>query len=442
MYKEPGSSVAGTTQGDDPQGTLSSQVFTIGGSRIRFRLGGGCNPATIYVELLVDGLSVRRETGKCDERMRVVAWNVTMYKGKSAIVRIVDASSTDLWGHINVDDFQFDWSVEQASTGTAGVAYVFQRQATLTSFTPCNGLPKLQCFWVMQSRLVASDKRPQDQFGFSVAVDDSVGTAVIGAYHQPGVDLNNSIVLAENTGSVYLFSRIDAVKDGAGNVLSPPKWLGKETAKFQSSDKTPAAQWGYAVALNGARLAVGSPGVGGGAGCGYVFDTRFLQISFAVPEVGVLENVASGQVIVVVIRSGDLSAPLTIGYVGSPTMDAINCVRCISHKKNEIAYVCRYATSDRSAVGIDSDWYTACLGMMIQNRVRCGDYVQTRGELTFNVGESNKVIAVSIVDDWCYEQYPKYIALRLNVLGGDVLLGEQFAMVIRIDDDDFGRDTC
>ncbi|RHY37316.1 hypothetical protein DYB34_000657, partial [Aphanomyces astaci] len=414
MYKEPGSSVAGTTQGDDPQGTLSSQVFTIGGSRIRFRLGGGCNPATIYVELLVDGLSVRRETGKCDERMRVVAWNVTMYKGKSAIVRIVDASSTDLWGHINVDDFQFDWSVEQASTGTAGVAYVFQRQATLTSFSPCNGLPKLQCFWVMQSRLVASDKRPQDQFGFSVAVDDSVGTAVIGAYHQPGVDLNNSIVLAENTGSVYLFSRIDAVKDGAGNVLSPPKWLGKETAKFQSSDKTPAAQWGYAVALNGARLAVGSPGVGGGAGCGYVFDTRFLQISFAVPEVGVLENVASGQVIVVVIRSGDLSAPLTIGY----------------------------ATSDRSAVGIDSDWYTACLGMMIQNRVRCGDYVQTRGELTFNVGESNKVIAVSIVDDWCYEQYPKYIALRLNVLGGDVLLGEQFAMVIRIDDDDFGRDTC
>ncbi|RHY32933.1 hypothetical protein DYB32_002106 [Aphanomyces invadans] len=281
-------------------------------------------------------------------------------------------------------------------------------------FTPCAGIPKLQCFWVLQSRLVASDKRPQDEFGFSVAVDDSVGTAVIGAYHQPGVNLNNSIVLPENTGSIYLFSRIDAIRDGAGNVLAPPKWLARETAKFQSSDKSPGAQWGYAVSLNGPRLAVGSPGFGGDTGCGYVYDTRFLQVSFASPEVGVLENVVSGQVTVVVLRTGDLSQPLTIGY----------------------------ATSDSSAVGIDSTWFAACLGMMIQNRVRCGDYLQTRGELTFNIGESNKVIAVSIMDDWCYEQYPKYISLRLNVLGGDVLLGEQFAMVIRIDDDDFGRDPC
>ncbi|ETW09107.1 hypothetical protein, variant [Aphanomyces invadans] len=413
-YSEPGTAIAGTSQGDDPQGTLSSQVFTIMGSRMSFRLGGGCNLATIYVELLVDGVSVRRETGRCDEKMRLVTWNVTRHRGKSAIVRIVDASSTDLWGHINVDDFQFDWAVEQSSTSTAGVAYAFQRQATLASFSPCAGIPKLQCFWVLQSRLVASDKRPQDEFGFSVAVDDSVGTAVIGAYHQPGVNLNNSIVLPENTGSIYLFSRIDAIRDGAGNVLAPPKWLARETAKFQSSDKSPGAQWGYAVSLNGPRLAVGSPGFGGDTGCGYVYDTRFLQVSFASPEVGVLENVVSGQVIVVVLRTGDLSQPLTIGY----------------------------ATSDSSAVGIDSTWFAACLGMMIQNRVRCGDYLQTRGELTFNIGESNKVIAVSIMDDWCYEQYPKYISLRLNVLGGDVLLGEQFAMVIRIDDDDFGRDPC
>ncbi|KAH9133106.1 hypothetical protein AeRB84_020746 [Aphanomyces euteiches] len=415
QYLLPGAAIAGTTQGDGPQGTLSSQAFTILGRRIRFRVGGGCDIAYVYVELLVDGLSVMRSSGRCDERMRQVSWNVTAYQNKSALIRIVDASSSVLWGHINVDDFKFDWPIEQVTTNSAGVAYTFERQGTVATYSQCTELPKLQCSWVLQARLEASDKRSSDKFGFAVDIDDSTGTAVIGAYGQYGVNLNNTIVLGERTGSIFLFSRVDAVKDGAGTVLSPPRWLAKESAKFQSNDKAASADWGFAISLNGPRLAVGSPGYGGNnAGCGYVFDTRFLQLQFASKEVGVIENDVSGQVIVVVTRSGDLSAPLTIGY----------------------------STSDRNAVGIDSGWYAACTAMMIQNRINCGDYQQTRGEVTFNVGESNKVIAVPIVNDWCYEQYPEYIAVRLNVLGGDVLLGEQFSMNIRIDDDDFGRDTC
>ncbi|KAF0711816.1 Aste57867_5074 [Aphanomyces stellatus] len=411
QYQLPGPSIAGNVQGDGPVGTLTSQTFTILGKSIRFRIGGGCNIATVYVELLVDGISVMRQTGICDENMLPVSWNVTTYKGKSANIRIVDASTSALWGHINADDFKFDWPIEQASTDVAGVAYAFQRQGTVATYSPCSGMPKLQCAWVLQSRLVGSDKRPDDYFGFSVGIDDTTGVAVMSAYGQQGVDMNNSIVMDKMVGSVYLFSRISAVVDGGGNIVSSPKWLGKETAKFQSHDKSPGAQWGYAIGVSSKRLAVGSPGFGG-SGSGYVYDLQFLQVQFASQLVGVVEN--AGQVIVVVLRTGDLTSPLTIGY----------------------------ATSDISAIGVDAGWFATCLGMTIQNRGPCGHYQQTSGELTFNTGESNKVITVPIMNNWCYDVYAKYIALHLNVLGGDVLLGEQYSMQIRIDDDDFGRDPC
>lgn len=51
-------------------GTLTSQPFMIVGDRISFMIGGGCDPLTEYVELLVDGYSVARATGKCVEAMR------------------------------------------------------------------------------------------------------------------------------------------------------------------------------------------------------------------------------------------------------------------------------------------------------------------------------------------------------------------------------------
>lgn len=39
------------------------------GDRIDLLVGGGCDAFTEYVELLVDGYSVARATGKCQERM-------------------------------------------------------------------------------------------------------------------------------------------------------------------------------------------------------------------------------------------------------------------------------------------------------------------------------------------------------------------------------------
>ncbi|OQR91459.1 hypothetical protein THRCLA_08991, partial [Thraustotheca clavata] len=410
----PGANSAGTYQGDGPVGSLTSQPFFILGKSIRFRIGGGCNVLLVYVELLVDGISVLKNTGNCDERLRFVTWNVTQYAQRSGQIRIVDSTNSVNWGHINVDDFQFDWTVQQPATAFAGVAYVFYRSSSATVYNICQGIPKFQCIWMLQSRLVSSDKRAYDQFGFDVGINDATGVAVISAYGQNGVDLNNTIVNSSRTGSVYFYSRTAAVIDGVGNVITPPSWPGLETAKLQAVNKGTDGQFGYSISVSGVQVAIGSPGLNAGSGMAYVHNMQFLQVSFASQEVGFLEGTIGATVSIVLYRSGDTSLPLTI----------------------------EYATSDISAIGVDSNRYTQCMAMPIQNRVNCGDYQQTFGVVTFPAGGTNLAIPVPIMNDWCYEPYAEYIAFHLNIPGGDVILGQQFTMKIRIDDDDFGRTTC
>ena len=47
-------SPAGKTQGDGPQGTLTSPYFTITGKYIFYLIGGGCDINTVRAELIVD----------------------------------------------------------------------------------------------------------------------------------------------------------------------------------------------------------------------------------------------------------------------------------------------------------------------------------------------------------------------------------------------------
>ena len=173
---------AGFHKGDEAQGTLSSEPFIIAGSTISFLVGGGCNIRLEYVELLVDNVPTLRATGECRETMRRVYWDVSAFRHRAGQIRIVDASSAG-WAHINVDDFRFDWAMQAYSeTPLSGAAYMFRRKA-VGSEEPCEFMYNpLRCEWEAQGRLVAGDKRPGVKFGYSVDLDDTSGTAIVGAF--------------------------------------------------------------------------------------------------------------------------------------------------------------------------------------------------------------------------------------------------------------------
>ncbi|NPU85272.1 MAG: hypothetical protein HPY65_12395 [Syntrophaceae bacterium] len=96
----------GHIQGDGPQGTLTSDPFTIATPSISFLIGGGCDINTERVELIVNGQIVQRATGRCTETMERMTWDVRTYQGQSAQIRLIDFSGGG-WGHINFDDVRF-----------------------------------------------------------------------------------------------------------------------------------------------------------------------------------------------------------------------------------------------------------------------------------------------------------------------------------------------
>jgi hypothetical protein len=102
----------GRTQGDGPQGTLTSREFILTSPVISFLIGGGCDPVKERVELLVNGNIHYTMTGKCTETMERRCLNVSALHGKSAQIRLVDASSGG-WGHINFDDIHFAGTFDQ-----------------------------------------------------------------------------------------------------------------------------------------------------------------------------------------------------------------------------------------------------------------------------------------------------------------------------------------
>ena len=90
-------------QGDGVKGALRSIPFKIEGDVIIFQIGGG-GTDDVFVRLSIDGKTVHRASGLNTERLHAVHWNVSAYKGETAILEIVDNSS-DGWGHINAAGF-------------------------------------------------------------------------------------------------------------------------------------------------------------------------------------------------------------------------------------------------------------------------------------------------------------------------------------------------
>ena len=102
--------------GDPPKGKLTSPEFTIERNYIKFLIGGGGHKGKTCMNLLIDGKVVLSATGGNmqaggSEFLNWENWDVKKYKGKKAVLQIVDDASGG-WGHVNVD--QISQSDKQA----------------------------------------------------------------------------------------------------------------------------------------------------------------------------------------------------------------------------------------------------------------------------------------------------------------------------------------
>jgi len=87
---------------DEPQGEMVSRTFTIERNYIGFLIGGGNHPNETCINLRVGGQVVRTATGKDNERLEPMSWDVREFRGREAELQIVDHNSGP-WGHINID---------------------------------------------------------------------------------------------------------------------------------------------------------------------------------------------------------------------------------------------------------------------------------------------------------------------------------------------------
>lgn len=104
-------STADAEKGSDIQtGVIVSPLFIPQGGTMTFRVGGGRSPMT-YVALCTEGgKELKRTRGVNDQIMQQASWDLKPYAGQKIYIKVVD-KSTGGWGHITVDNFQFDAEV-------------------------------------------------------------------------------------------------------------------------------------------------------------------------------------------------------------------------------------------------------------------------------------------------------------------------------------------
>lgn len=88
------------------QGTLISKPFIIERERLLFSMAGGHYRNKACVNLKVDGNVVLSETGFSTNVLRTVDWDLTKWRGKQAVLEILDAQ-TGKWGFVHADHFRF-----------------------------------------------------------------------------------------------------------------------------------------------------------------------------------------------------------------------------------------------------------------------------------------------------------------------------------------------
>jgi levanbiose-producing levanase len=91
------------TGGDAATGRMTSPPFTLDGARLTLGLGGGTDPATLRVELWVNGAIARTASAPAPggDSLRPVTIELGDLRGKQAKLVLIDDSKTS---HLNIDD--------------------------------------------------------------------------------------------------------------------------------------------------------------------------------------------------------------------------------------------------------------------------------------------------------------------------------------------------
>lgn len=104
----------GDVQGDGPQGILTSPAFVIPAGTLSFLISGGSHFETRVELVILDSAQqetrIYYEMGKNSETLERITWDLHSYAGRLGRIRVVDVSS-DLWGHINADEFRLEGNV-------------------------------------------------------------------------------------------------------------------------------------------------------------------------------------------------------------------------------------------------------------------------------------------------------------------------------------------
>ena len=95
---------------DSQTGVIVSPLFVPAGGTMTFRIGGGQGESTYAALCTADGKEVQFARGINDQIMLNAVWDLTPHVGQKMFIKVVDHSTTG-WGHITVDDFQFDANV-------------------------------------------------------------------------------------------------------------------------------------------------------------------------------------------------------------------------------------------------------------------------------------------------------------------------------------------
>ena len=93
-------------QRDSATGKLTSRPFTIERHYINFLIGGGAHQGRTCMNLVVENRVVTSATGKNDNHMGPVTWDVREWEGKRGLLQIID-EETGPWGNIGVDNIVF-----------------------------------------------------------------------------------------------------------------------------------------------------------------------------------------------------------------------------------------------------------------------------------------------------------------------------------------------